>query len=283
MPTAEALLAQAKLALAELETPALDARLLLQHVSGLSHADLVADPQLIVAPDVADAFQALVARRVAYEPVSRILGSREFYGRDFKVTPAVLDPRGDTEVLVEACLALLPLDRPLRILDLGTGSGILAVTLLCERPRADAVAIDVSPEALAVATGNALALGVGARFSGQLGSWFDNVSGQFDAIVSNPPYIPAAEIAGLEPDVREYDPHLALVGGEDGLSCYRAIAAGAGAHLALNGFVAVEIGAGQAADVQGVFEAKGFDLHSKHVDLGGHERVLVFRASSKGI
>ena len=280
MPTVEALLADAKHALAELETPALDARLLLQHVSGLTHADMVADPRREIADDVVEAFRAFVARRVAYEPVSRIIGSREFFGRDFRVTPDVLDPRGDTEVLIEASLALLPEDRPLRLLDLGTGSGILAVTLLCERPQTEAVAVDVSAAALAVALGNAQTLGVASRFIGQVGSWFDGVDGVFDAIVSNPPYIPAFEVAGLEPDVRAYDPHLALVGGEDGLSCYRAIASGAGAHLKPLGFVAVEIGAGQAADVQQVFEAQGFDLKSKHKDLGGHVRVLVFRMGS---
>jgi release factor glutamine methyltransferase len=277
MPTAEALLKQARLALAELETPTLDARLLLQHVSGLGHADLVAEPDLWIAADVAKAFQALVARRMAYEPVSRILGVREFYGRAFQVTADVLDPRGDTEVLVEASLALLPQDLRLRLLDLGTGSGILAATLLCERPLAEAVAVDLSEAALAVARTNADVLGVGARFHGHEGSWFDGVTGRFDAIVSNPPYIPQGDIAGLEPDVRDYDPHLALAGGADGLSCYRAIAQGAGAHLVPDGFVAVEIGAGQARDVISVFSGSGLALASQHRDLGGHVRVLVFR------
>jgi release factor glutamine methyltransferase len=136
MPTVKQLLAEARARLAETETPSLDARLLLQHATGLDHAALVADPDLMLCDEAAAQFQAMVKRRAAYEPVSRILGTREFFGRNFRVTPDVLDPRADTETIVDVCLQLLPEGRPACILDLGTGSGILAVTLLAERPLA---------------------------------------------------------------------------------------------------------------------------------------------------
>ncbi len=273
MPTVKKLLAQARARLADTETPSLDARLLLQHASRLTHAELIAEQDLILALDVVDSFEALVARRAGYEPVSRILGAREFYGRNFSVTPDVLDPRADTETIVEVCLSF----QPQRILDLGTGSGILAITLLAERGDATAVAVDVSPAALAVAKSNAVALGVAERLSLVEGSWFSRVVGQFDLIVSNPPYIPSGDVLGLDIEVRDHDPHLALAGGADGLDCYRLIAAGVGAHLAANGVVVLEIGAGQASDVTHIFEETGFALHEQRADLGGHVRALAFR------
>jgi release factor glutamine methyltransferase len=283
MPQADSLLKQAKALLSDVETPTLDARLLLQHVTGLSHTALVADPGVFVSDAQAQAFQALIKRRVLNEPVTRILGRREFYGRDFMVTPDVLDPRGDTEVLIEAALALLPNTEPLRILDLGTGSGIIAVTLLVERPSARGVAVDVSAAALAVAHRNAEAHHVSNRLQFITSSWFDGVTGRFDAILSNPPYIEAGAIAGLDEDVRNYDPHLALVGGDDGLACYRTIASQVLSHLQPDGFVAVEIGAGQAADVEAIFMEHQLLLASRHLDLGGHIRCLVFRRSPQSV
>lgn len=276
MPTADTLLKAARAALAAADTPALDARLLFLHVTGQSHAALLADPDMPVSDGDGLRFQQMVARRAAGEPVSRIIGLREFYGRPFTVTPAVLDPRPDTEVLVEAALARLPHDRPVRLLDLGTGSGILAITLLAERPLAQAVAVDVSEDALAVAAHNAAALGVGERVQWITGSWFSAVTGAFDGIVSNPPYIPLRDVDSLARDVRDFDPSLALFGGADGLSCYRAIAAGCPEHLAPEGFVAVEIGAGQGDDVTAIFNAVGLARVESHEDLGGHERALVF-------
>ena len=280
MPTAEALLKEARLALSLVETPALDARLLLQHATGLDHAALVADPDMDLDDGIASRFRALVSRRAAREPVSRIVGEREFYGRRFKVTHAVLDPRPDTEVLVDAVLALLPINKPVRILDLGTGSGILAVTLAAERVLAEAVAVDLSPEALEIATSNANMLGV-SRIAFLQGDWFGPVTGRFDVIVSNPPYIPVADGPELAADVLDHDPHLALFGGDDGLSCYRSIAAQALDFLLPHGFVAVEIGAGQAEDVACIFAASGLSEGSRHADLGGHVRCLVFRRGSQ--
>jgi release factor glutamine methyltransferase len=216
-----------------------------------------------------------IARREAREPVSRILGEREFHGRPFRVTPDTLDPRPDTETLVQMALALMP--KTARFLELGAGTGAVAVTLLAERPECFGVATDISAAALAVARGNAERHGVADRLRLLEGSWFEPVSGVFDIIVSNPPYIPAGDIAGLSPDVRSFDPRLALDGGADGLDAYRAIAAGAADRLVPGGHVAVEIGAGQAAEVAAIFLLAGFLPAGQHLDLGGHVRCLAFQ------
>lgn len=271
--------ATARLEAAGAHTPALDARLLLQAASGLSREDLILGPDHPLTAEQLQRFESFIARREAHEPVSRILGEREFYGRSFKVTPATLDPRPDTETLIDAALALMP--KQPRILDLGTGTGAIAITLLAERPDARGVATDLSPEALAVARENAGSLGVAGRLDLVEGSWFDPVEGRFDLILSNPPYIPAGDIAGLEPDVRNFDPGLALSGGADGLDPYRLIAAGAAAHLAAGGHVLVEIGAGQADDVEAIFTARGLPPAGRHRDLGGHIRCLAFYPAEK--
>lgn len=258
------------------ETAALDARLLLQAAASLTHADIIANPDLVLSPDAVDRFNGFVARRLRFEPVSRILGEREFYGREFRVTPAVLDPRPDTEILIDAALAWGKGKSIQRVLDLGTGTGILALTLLAEWQGASAVAVDVSAEALAVAEHNAERLGLLPRVEFRHSDWFSAVDGQFDVIVSNPPYIPAADVASLAPDVRSYDPHLALVGGEEGVETYAHIAARAGAFLKPRGAVFVEIGAGQREAVTRLFLANGFKRLTVHADLGGVERVLAF-------
>jgi release factor glutamine methyltransferase len=276
--TRRGLLKQAseKLAAGGIETAALDARLLLQAASGLQHEDIVAEPDLMVPPEVAARFSGFIERRCKFEPVSRILGNREFYGRSFRVTPDVLDPRADTETLIGAVLGLAKGNAPLRILDLGTGSGAIAVTLLAELPRATAVASDLSAAALAVAKGNAEALGVAGRISFVLANWFEGIGGKFDLIVSNPPYIPLGDIAGLAPDVREFDPSRALDGGPDGLEAYGRLASGGGAYLAPSGRVVLEIGAGQENAVNELFIGRGFARKSRHFDLSGHVRCLVF-------
>ena len=265
-----------RLAAGGIETAALDARLLFQAASGLRHEDIVAEPDLALPPEVAARFTVFIERRCGFEPVSRILGTREFYGRSFRVTPDILDPRADTETLIGAALELAKGKGPLRILDLGTGSGAIAVTLLAELPGATAVASDLSAAALAVAKGNAEALGVAGRASFVQANWFEGIGGKFDLIVSNPPYIPLGDIAGLAPDVREFDPSRALDGGPDGLEAYRRIAGGAGSHLPPQGHVVLEIGAGQENAVNNLFKAGGFDRESRHFDLSGHVRCLVF-------
>lgn len=254
------------------DTPALDARLLLQSAGGLTREDLILDPEREVPAEKAVQFRTFIARREAREPVSRILGQREFYGRVFHVTPAVLDPRPDTETLVDAALEVLP--SKARIFDLGTGSGAIIITLLAERPDASGLATDISEEALDVARSNAERLGVAPRLRFAQGSWFAAAEGRFDLIVSNPPYIPAADIAGLAPDVRNFDPVTALLGGSDGLDPYREIASGALDHLGPQGQVLVEIGAGQADAVERIFENTGLVPAQRYCDLGGHVRCL---------
>lgn len=265
-----------ELTLLGMETPELDARLLMQAAAGLSHADIVADPGLIISGHALENFKSFILRRKAYEPVSRILGLREFYGRAFTVTPDVLDPRGDTETLVATALRFAATKPQLRILDLGTGSGAIVITLLAEHALATGVATDISPAALAIARANAMALRVSDRLQLVAGNWFEGVTGRFDLIVSNPPYIPHSDISGLSADVRHHDPLLALDGGPDGLAAYRAITAGAGGWLAEEGRIMVEIGAGQGEDVREIFENSGFVAREAVCDLGGHLRCLGF-------
>lgn len=285
MSTSEALLATARTALvqADVPTPALDARLLLQHVLDISHAELIASHTHPLNDSQAIAFERLIARRLAGEPVSRILATREFYGRSFKTSRAVLDPRPDTETLVDACLNYLSREEHQTVLDLGTGSGILAITVLAERPHNLAVACDISPAALAVAKSNAERWNVANRIAFIESDWFGSITGCFDLILSNPPYIPEPDIPGLEVEVRNHDPHIALSGGQDGLVAYRTIASGAMAHLNQNGIVAVEIGAGQQHDVTSIFAENEFYLLSSHQDLAGHVRCLLFRARAKSL
>lgn len=276
------LLAQAaqRLTAAGSDTPVLDARLLLQVAAGISREDLILGPDRPLTPEQRARYEAFIARRERHEPVSRILGEREFYGRLFTVTPDTLDPRPDTETIIDAALGLMP--KGARILDLGTGTGAIAITLLAERPDASGMATDLSEQALGVARANAERLGVADRLTFLKGRWFEPVEGHFDIILSNPPYIPEDEIAGLSPDVRNFDPRLALVGGADGLDPYRTIASEAARHLAPAGHVLVEIGAGQADAVSAIFAASGFLASGRHKDLGGHVRCLVFGLADGG-
>ena len=273
--------AAARLQAARCQTAKLDARLLAEAASGLSHADMIARPDTVLAPAQMQRLEDMLVRREAGEPVSRILGEREFYGRTFKVTPDVLDPRPDTETLVDAALPLLAgIARP-RILDIGTGSGAIIVTLLAEVPGAAGVATDLSPAALAVARHNAAVSGVDGRLELVETAWARGIDGQFDLIVSNPPYIPQHSIAGLDREVREHDPHLALAGGPDGLDAYRALLAEAAQLVKPGGHVVVEFGAGQDEDVVRIAKAHGLALVDGGLvkDLGGHVRCAVLLRS----
>jgi release factor glutamine methyltransferase len=263
---------------ADVAGSALDARLLLQAACELSHEEIIAEPDRIISATQSAVFQNFITRRLGHEPVSRILGLREFYGREFVVTPAVLDPRADTETVIDLIRGLVaPAQAGGKLLDIGTGSGAIIITLLAELATLQGVAVDISLDALQVAKKNALRHGVSGRLQFQHGSWFEGVAGRFNLIVSNPPYIPHAEIAMLETDVKDYDPHLALDGGGDGLYAYRALASGAADYLAVGGFIVVEIGAGQASDVTEIFARHLFKLHSQKKDLGGHVRALAFQ------
>jgi release factor glutamine methyltransferase len=262
---------------AGIETAHLDARLLLQHATQLSHETLIVDPNQTVDFKALGAFEAFIQRRLRREPVSRILGEREFYGRLFKLSPATLDPRPATETLIEVSLAVL--EARARILDLGAGTGAIIVTLLAEAPSCTGLAVDISPEALEIATQNAQLHHVADRLELHCSNWFERVDGRFDLIVSNPPYIAATDIAALAPDVRNFDPRTALDGGVDGLEAYRKIAADAGSHLKPSGSIIVEIGAGQHDAVVTIFASHGFALAGVRRDLEGHLRCLHFAAS----
>lgn len=227
-------------------------------------------------PD-ADGFFAAVAARAERRPMSHILGGRAFWKHWFRVTPDVLDPRPDTETLVEAAL-----DRPFdRVLDLGTGSGCILLSLLAERPDATGVGVDVSPATLEVARENAAALGLADRAEMRAGDWFEGVSGRFDLIVSNPPYLAEAEMATLAPEVRLWEPRVALTPGGDGLAAYRVIAAGAASHLVSGGRLIVEIGAGQAAAVGAILREAGWAGIAVLPDIDGRDRACVAFAERK--
>jgi release factor glutamine methyltransferase len=214
------------------------------------------------------------------EPMAYILGEREFWGLSFKVTPAVLVPRPDSETVIEVVLDLLAdRHRPWRILDLGTGSGCLLLTLLREFPAASGVGMDTSADALAVAQANAEALGVASRATLSTGDWretgwTEQLGGPFDLVVSNPPYIPSADIDDLMPEVARFEPRQALDGGPDGLVAYRAIAAGASKLITRGGWLVVEVGEGQSLDISALFAAAGLVPRPPWKDLGGVQRVV---------
>jgi release factor glutamine methyltransferase len=274
MRLAEALRAgMSRLAAAGVPAAGGDARALLAHAAGLPAERLTLHLSDPLPAEAMARFETSLRARAARQPVAQIIGSRMFWGRKFRVTPDVLDPRPETEVLVGAAL-----QRPFaRLLDLGTGTGAILLSCLAERPEATGLGTDISKEALAVAADNAAALGLGARAALVRADWFAGVEGRFDLILSNPPYIAAAEMAGLAPDVRLWEPHAALTPGGDGLDAYRAIAAGAPRHLAPGGHLMVEIGPAQARAVMAIFTAAGLETVALRPDLDGRDRVVIAR------
>ncbi len=271
-------------AAASLPSPELDARLLVGHALGLGHAALASVSDRILGEHERACIDALTKRRLAREPVSRIVGAKEFWSLPLRVTPAVLVPRPETETLVEAALAILDAEGrrgvATRIADLGTGSGALLLALLHEAAVATGVGTDLSTAALAVAAENARQLGMSARAHFVASDFGQALSGPFDLIVSNPPYIATSVIRTLAPEVREHDPALALDGGADGLAAYRAIAADAVRLLAPGGHLLVELGAGLAQEVTGLFARPGLAIMgAPRADLAGTPRALhVLRA-----
>ena len=261
-------------------TPELDARLLLCHAAGIAREVYVTAPSSALTREASSRLAAYVRRRLQGEPVSRILGFREFFGRRFVLDANVLDPRADTETLVEAALGVVDRNgwrgRPCELLDLGTGSGAILVTLLAELPLARGVGTDASAIALSVARTNARRLKVDDRARFVAADWLDAIGGKFDLIVANPPYIEAAELAGLPREV-QHDPRIALDGGADGLQAYRRIAARAGQVLRPGGMVLLEIGAGQADAVLGLLREAGLTPDAGNCvwsDLAGHPRCV---------
>ncbi len=256
---------------AGIDNPQLDARLLLGHTTGLSREALLREPLRAIDPTP---YHALLARRAAREPLALILGRQEFWSLDFEVSPATLIPRADSETLVEAATEAMPERSRVRsILDLGTGTGCLLLAALTEFPSAWGLGVDRSAAAAALASRNANALGLGARAAFLCCDWADPLSARFDLVLSNPPYIPSADIAGLMPEVARYEPGRALDGGADGLDAYRRILATLAGLLAPGGVAVLEVGVGQADAVA----ALAMRPTTFRADLGGIRRAMVLR------
>jgi release factor glutamine methyltransferase len=261
-----------------IDTPELDARLLIGHALSLDHARLAASDRRLLGADETNAIAALAERRLAHEPVARIIGFKEFWSLRFRIDEATLVPRPETETVVEAALAAIgsgePRSRDLRLLDIGTGSGAILLALLTELPNAFGIGSDVSLPALAVACDNARRFGL-SRAAFVACNMAAALCGPFDLIVSNPPYIASGDIAALAPDVRLFDPNLALDGGADGLDAYREIAADAPSLLKPGGFLIVELGVGQAEKVAALFAGGGLAPAPPRPDLSSLPRALV--------
>jgi release factor glutamine methyltransferase len=272
--------AAARLAAAGIDGAVREARLLLHAAADIPIATQIAFPERTPAADAATRFEQLVARRARREPMAHILGQREFWSLAFKVTADTLDPRPDSETLVQAVLDQMP-DRsaPLRLVDFGTGTGCLLLALLHELPNAAGLGVDVSAAALAVAAGNADALGLSPRASFRCGTWGDGLEAGFDLVVSNPPYIPSGDIAALQPEVASFEPRLALDGGPDGLDAYRRLGPATVRLLAPGGLAAFEIGIGQVDSVRGIMAAAGLRHIATARDLAAVERCVLFRKS----
>jgi release factor glutamine methyltransferase len=261
------------------EDPRREARLTLGAASGFSSIAMIAGPRAPLGA-AAGKLAHFAARRAAGELLSRIVGNREFWGLALTITPDVLDPRPETETVVETAVAMFR-DRRMdavRILDLGVGSGALLCALLAEFVNGRGIGVDVSARAAEVARRNIEACGLARRAEIRVADWTTDLAGPFDLIVSNPPYVRSADIAGLPREVRDFDPRLALDGGPDGLKAYRAIVPASAPLLAAGGLLLVEIGAGQAADVHAIAMSAGFVECRFHRDLAGIERVLAARS-----
>lgn len=263
-------LGQQKLKQADIDTAGRDARLLAAAAMDINTAQVTLKALDHVSKQQQDHFESMIEQRRSFKPVSRILGKRQFWNRWFEISPDVLDPRDDSEVLVNLALQ----QKADRILDLGTGSGILALTLLSEWPDALAVGADICEKALLIAQRNAVQLEVSDRFQAQKSDWFEAISGQFDLIVSNPPYIGEDEIPHLDPDVRLYDPMIALSPGRDALQAYQNIARDAIGYLKPGGRLLVEIGFRQGEAVRELFASNGLKEIEIIQDLNGLDRVV---------
>lgn len=261
---------------AEIDNPQLDARLLVGHALGLDRTQLLSQSERVLTHEEIAAIDVFLARRSTHESVARIIGKREFWGLDFGMNEATLEPRPDSETLVEAVVGLC--QKKERILDLGTGTGCLLLSLLHDIPDATGLGIDINPRAVEQAAKNAVALNLHTRAEFRIGNWLNNVVGTFDIIVSNPPYIRADEIPSLMREVRGFDPMLALDGGEDGLTPYRLLIPQLKNFLSPQGLIALEFGQGQAPQVAAFLEENGFTKSVTHNDLGGITRcVTAFR------
>ncbi len=263
---------------AGLETAMLDARLLLLEATGLSHEELISNENFVPDALKTARFDEFVDRRLCHEPVHRIIGKKEFFGLMFEIPPVVLEPRADTEILVETVLRWVdarPIkSHPLRIVEIGTGSGAIILALLHELPNATGIATDISVDALNVARGNAINLDIKSRISFLEGDYFSPIAEKFDLIVSNPPYIARGEIETLAPEVRNFDPMIALDGGPDGLDAYRVLLAESANWLNDDGIVVFEIGHDQGKAVGLLAHDHGWKKIKIIKDYGDNDRVF---------
>lgn len=271
MTAAEAMVAaMARLRAAGVPDPARDARVLLAHAASVDAARVTLIAPEDIAPEIAERYDNLIALRAVRVPVSQLIGAREFYGRAFDISRDVLDPRPETEALIEVALSA-PFER---VLDLGTGSGCILVTLLAERTEAQGIGVDISENACLHASANAARHAVADRAQILQSDWFDAVEGRFDLIVSNPPYLSLSEMDEVQPELRDHEPRIALTDEQDGLSAYRVIAAHAQGYLNAQGRVLVEAGWKQGREVAQIFEAQGWGEVAILPDLGGQDRVV---------
>jgi release factor glutamine methyltransferase len=280
-------LATRRLATADVESPLLDAQLLMASAAGVTR-EAVVTASVNLSQPILKNFEAMVGRREKREPLAYIVGHKEFYSLDFEVTPAVLIPRPETELAVATALDTIESMREPRVLDIGTGSGAIAIAIAANARDARVTATDISADALAIAARNAARHRVADRVTFRRVDCFDVLDdepplGRFDLMVSNPPYIDDESIAALEPEVRGYEPRAALGAGSDGLNFFRRIAVGMDAHFPDNGGdLIVEVGAGQAGAVATIFERAGLRVASVLNDLAGHPRVVCARADGAG-
>jgi release factor glutamine methyltransferase len=260
----------------------IDARLLLTHALGLSSGQLTSDPLRPVSSYEAERITNMAERRLAREPMSRIVGARKFFGRTFDVSPSILDPRRETELLIATVLDIVKAeswqDTPIQILDLGTGSGNILLTLLAELPQATGLGVDLSAEALEAARGNAVKLGVAERCRFQTANWLEGLSGAFQIVAANPPYMTDDAIAALAPEAGAYDPRLALDGGADGYGAYRSIVPDLKNVLAPGGWAVFQVGEGQAPAVENIITGHGLKTENRELsmrrDIRGVERIV---------
>ncbi|HRH19139.1 MAG TPA: peptide chain release factor N(5)-glutamine methyltransferase [Brevundimonas sp.] len=267
--------AQTRLKDAGIDSPAIDARLLLEAAADVTRLDILNDPYRELTPDQVDRFDGWIARRLNREPVASILGRKAFWKIMLNVTPDVLTPRPDTETVVEVALSAFSEGMAFEMVDMGVGSGAILLSVLAERPAARGLGTDISEEALAVARDNAANLGLADRAAFLRTGWADGLADAgFDLVTSNPPYIRSEEIATLDPEVREHDPHLALDGGSDGLDAYRALVPETLRVLKPLGVFVVETGWNQAEQVQALFAEAGFENLRIVQDLGARDRVV---------
>lgn len=275
--TIASLLKEAKNSLREAHIPsfALDADLIMAQVLGATREHVICNPQKEISADKAQEFYSLIDRRQKREPLSHILQNREFWGMDFKVTDKTLDPRPDSECLIEAALELFDADASIKIIDFGTGTGCLLLTLLSEYSNAKGLGVDISEAALNIAKENSVKLNLAKRCDFVVNNWGREIKGKYDLIISNPPYIITDEIEGLEPEVSIYEPRNALDGGIDGLKCYKDLAPFIFSLLRVGGFTVIELGFNQDQDVKKIMENAGLEFIKFAQDLAGINRAII--------